>query len=120
MKGRVDASSSFISMYLRHLNVFFQIHINGRNEIEILVNGEILEFDELSTMDLNGVIVLKYNNNTSKYSVIFNAGMSVTIENVEDILHMMLQVPPMFKGAVEDFVLIYFLVSFCCSFTVGR
>jgi len=106
-------------MYLRHLNVSFQIHINGRNEIEILVNGEIVEFDELLTMDLNGVIVLKYNN-TSKYSVIFNSGMSVTIENVEDILHMMLQVPPMFKGAVEDFVLIYFLVSFCCSFILGR
>ncbi|XP_078360277.1 sushi domain-containing protein 2-like isoform X2 [Oculina patagonica] len=74
-----------------------QVHISGRNEIEVLVNGDLMEFDEELMMDFNGVIVLKYNN-TSKYSTIFNSGISVTIEKVEDILQMMLLVPPMFKG----------------------
>ncbi|XP_078360273.1 sushi domain-containing protein 2-like isoform X2 [Oculina patagonica] len=74
-----------------------QVRISGRNEIEVLVNGNLMEFDEELMMDFNGVIVLKYNN-TSKYSTIFNSGISVTIEEVEDLLQMMLLVPPMFKG----------------------
>ncbi|KAL9985251.1 hypothetical protein ACROYT_G007629 [Oculina patagonica] len=74
-----------------------QVHINGRNEVEVLVNGDLMEFDEDLMMDFNGVIVLKYNN-TSKFSAIFYSGISVTIEKVEDILQMMLLVPPMFKG----------------------
>ncbi len=78
----------------------FQVHISGRNEIEVLVNGDLMEFDEEMMMDFNGVIVLKYNN-TSKYSTIFNSGISVTIEKVEDILQMMLLVPPMFKGGYQ-------------------
>ncbi|XP_078360269.1 sushi domain-containing protein 2-like isoform X2 [Oculina patagonica] len=74
-----------------------QVHINGRNEIEVLVNGDLMEFDEDLMIDFNGVIVLKYNN-TSKFSTIFDSGISVTTEKVEDILQMMLLVPPMFKG----------------------
>lgn len=68
-----------------------------------------MEFDEQLMMDFNGVIVLKYND-TSKYSVIFDSGISVTIEKVERILQMMLLVPPMFKGGYEIFSLftIYF------------
>ncbi len=56
-----------------------------------------MEFDEDLMIDFNGVIVLKYNN-TSKFSTIFDSGISVTTEKVEDILQMMLLVPPMFKG----------------------
>ena len=56
-----------------------------------------MEFDEDLMMDFNGAIVLKYNN-ISKYSIIFNSGISVTIEKAEDILQMMLLVPPVFKG----------------------
>lgn len=87
----------------------FQLHISGRNEIEVLVNGNLMEFDEQLMMDFNGIIILKYNN-TSKYSVIFDSGISVTIEKVERILQMMLLVPPMFKGGYEIFLLfsIYF------------
>ena len=51
-------------------------------------------------VDFNGVVVLKYNN-TSKYSVIFNSGISVTIEKGGDILQMMLLVPPMLKGKIK-------------------
>ena len=78
------------------------MHINGRNEIEVLVNGALIEFDEDLMLDFNGVVVLKYNN-TSKYSTIFNSGISVTIEKAEDILQMMLLVPPMFKGIALTF-----------------
>ena len=56
-----------------------------------------MEFDEQLMMDFNGAITLKYNN-TSKYSAIFDSGISVTVEKVEGILQMMLLVPPMFKG----------------------
>ena len=80
--------------------LLFQFHISGRNEIEVLVNGNLMEFDEDLMMDFNGVIILKYNN-TSKYSAIFDSGISVTIEKVEKILQMMLLVPPMFKGGYE-------------------
>ncbi|CAH3144389.1 unnamed protein product [Pocillopora meandrina] len=73
-----------------------QIHINGRREIEILVNSALVEFDEQFMMDFQGATVIKYNN-TSKYSVIFNSGLSVTIERVEDLLQFMLLVPPEFK-----------------------
>ena len=56
-----------------------------------------MEFDEQLMMDFNGVIILKYNN-TSKYSAIFDSGISVTVEKVEGILQMMLLLPPIFKG----------------------
>ena len=80
-------------------SVFFQVHISGRNQIEILVNGVIMEFTEQCMVDLNGVVVLKCKN-TSKYSIMFNSGISVTIEKAEDILQMMMLVPPIFKGEV--------------------
>ena len=83
------------SILRRHFS--FQFHISGRNEIEVLVNGNLMEFDEQLMMDFKGAIILKYNN-TSKYSAIFDSGISVTIEEVEGILQMMLLVPPTFKG----------------------
>lgn len=64
------------------------------------MNGNLMEFDEQLMMDFNGVIILKYND-TSKYSAIFDSGISVTIEKVDRILQMMLLVPPMFKGGYE-------------------
>ena len=65
-----------------------------------------MEFDEQLMMDFNGVTVLKYNN-TSKYSTMFNSGISVIIERVEDLLQMVLLVPTMFKGGVLIFVLMF-------------
>ncbi|CAH3193578.1 unnamed protein product [Porites evermanni] len=75
-----------------------QVHINGRNEMEILVNGVVTEYAEQFMMDFNGVAILKCEN-TSKYSVMFNSGISVTVEKAEaDILQIMMLVPPIFKG----------------------
>ena len=90
-----------------HYCNLFQVQINGRNEIEVLMNGDLVEFDEGLMMDFNGVIVLKYNN-ISKYSTIFDSGISVTTEKVEDILQMMLLVPPIFKGR---YIFIYFVID---------
>jgi len=56
-----------------------------------------MEFNEELMMDFEGVVILKYNT-TSKYSAIFSSGISVTVEKAEDILQMMILVPPMFKG----------------------
>lgn len=52
-------------------------------------------------MDFNGVVILKCEN-TSKYSVMFNSGISVTVERAAaDILQIMMLVSPIFKGAVN-------------------
>ena len=56
-----------------------------------------MEFIGQLMIDFSGVTVVQYNN-TSKYSVIFNSGISVTIEKTDDILQLMLLVPPFFKG----------------------
>ena len=56
-----------------------------------------MEFNEELMMDFEGLVILKYSN-TSKYSAIFSSGISVTVEKAEDILQMMILVPPMFKG----------------------
>ena len=70
-----------------------------------------MEFDEQLMMYFDGVIVVKYNN-TSKYSAIFNSGISVTIDKVEDILQMILLVPTMFKGALHYFIFINLFVFY--------
>jgi len=56
-----------------------------------------MEFNEELMMDFEGLVILKYSN-TSKYSAIFSSGISVTVEKAEDILQMMILVPPMFTG----------------------
>jgi len=59
-----------------------------------------VEFNEQLMMDFNGVIVLT-NNNTEKYSAIFNCGISVTVEKADENLQVMLVVPPLFKGTIN-------------------
>ena len=75
----------------------FQVHISGRNEAEVLVNGNVTEFNGQLITDFNGVRVIKCRH-TSKYSIIFNSGISVSVEQADDILEIMLQVPPIWKG----------------------
>lgn len=55
-------------------------------------------------IDFNDVTVLKYNN-TAKYSTIFESGISVTVEQVDEILQMMLLLPPVFKGMINHFII---------------
>lgn len=69
--------------------------------MEILVNSVVTEYAEQFMMDFNGVVILKCEN-TSKYSVMFNSGISVTVERAAaDILQIMMLVSPIFKGAVN-------------------
>lgn len=53
--------------------------------MEVLVNGDWMEFNEELMMDFEGVIILKYNN-ILKYFVIFSLGILVIVEKVGDIL----------------------------------
>ena len=73
------------------------------------MNGERVDFDELSLLEFNGVSVLYYIN-TTKYSVIFNSGISVTVEGQQELLGLVTLVPTIFKGKnqekVEEFKLI--------------
>ena len=73
------------------------------------MNGDVTEFDEQLVMDFNGVIVFKCSR-ASKYSITFNSGILVRIEKAdEEILQMMIMVPPTFKGAIQIKVLLSFV-----------
>lgn len=74
-----------------------QIQLNGRGLVDVLVNGERIDFDELSLLEFTGVSVLYYTN-TTKYSVIFNSGISVTVEGQQELLGLVTLVPTIFKG----------------------
>ena len=63
------------------------------------MNGEMVVFDELSLLEFDGVSVLQYAN-TSKYSAIFNSGISVTVEGQQELLGLVTLVPTMFKGSI--------------------
>lgn len=72
------------------------------------MNGDVTEFDEQLVMDFNGVIVFKCSS-ASKYSIVFNSGILVRIDKAdEEILQMMLLVPPRFKGAMRIKILLIF------------
>ena len=91
----------------------FQLQISGRNEIEVLVNGNLMEFDEQLMLDFAGVIILKYNN-SARYCIIFESGMSLIVEEVEGILQMLLLVPPVFKGGFTILTInVFFLLNSC-------
>lgn len=64
-----------------------------------MLNGEMVEFDELSLLEFDGVSVLQYGN-TSKYSFIFNSGVSVTVEGQKELLGLVTLVPTAFKGTI--------------------
>ncbi|XP_074609533.1 protein mesh-like isoform X5 [Acropora palmata] len=74
-----------------------QIQLNGRGLVDVLLNGDMVEFDELSLLEFDGVSVLQYGN-TSKYSIIFNSGVSVTVEGQQELLGLVTLVPTAFKG----------------------
>ena len=74
----------------------------------------MVDFDELSFLEFNGVSVLKYVN-TSKYSAIFHSGISVTVEGQTELLGLVTLVPTMFKGTLLGFLFFLngFLFCFC-------
>ena len=72
--------------------------------VDIYVSGEKANFDELSLLQYDGVSVLQYAN-TSKFSAIFNSGISVTVEGQQELLGLVTLVPTMFKGIASLFCL---------------
>ena len=69
--------------------------------VDVLVNGKKVQFDEQSMRDFQGVTVMRYPN-TSKFAVIFNSGISVTVEGQRDLLGIQLLVPTTYKGTSRD------------------
>ena len=63
------------------------------------MNGDMVNFDELSLLEFDGVSVMQYGS-TSKYSAIFNSGISVTVEGQQELLGLVTLVPTIFKGTV--------------------
>lgn len=75
------------------------------------MNGDLVELvEQFSKMDFKSVTVLK-DSNTSTYSVVFTSGVTVTIQKVEDILNLMLLLPPTFKGVLAFFLIKDFQVK---------
>lgn len=74
-----------------------QVGLNGRHTIDVRINGNLTEFEEQLLQDFNGVSVQKHEN-SSKYSVMFSSGISVTIEGQRDLLQLILVVPVSYKG----------------------
>ena len=69
--------------------------------MDVLVNGERVDFDELSLLEFTGVSVLYYTN-TTRYSVIFDSNISVTVEGQQELLSLVTLVPTIFKGKNQD------------------
>lgn len=79
------------------------------------MNGEAVNFDELSLLEFNGLSVLQYVN-TSKYSAIFNSGISVTVEGQQELLGLVTLVPTIFKGRPYCFcclAIVNYFISIC-------
>lgn len=75
------------------------------------MNGDLVELvEQFSKMDFKSVTVSK-DSNTSTYSVVFTSGVTVTIQKVEDILNLMLLMPPTFKGVLAFFLIKDFQVK---------
>ena len=69
------------------------------------INGTLIEFEEVLFQDFKGVSVERHNG-SSKYSVIFSSGISVTIEGQRDLLQLILVVPVSYKRKINFSVLI--------------
>ena len=65
------------------------------------MNGKRVDFDELSLLEFTGVSVLYYTK-TTRYSVIFDSNISVTVEGQQELLGLVTLVPTIFKGKNQD------------------
>ncbi|XP_028415613.1 sushi domain-containing protein 2-like [Dendronephthya gigantea] len=73
-----------------------QFEFNNRRRVDVLVNGEHVEFDEQTRLDFTGVFIVKQNQ--SKFGTYFTSGVAVVVTSVEDFLNYQISVPLRFKG----------------------
>ncbi|XP_028416703.1 sushi domain-containing protein 2-like, partial [Dendronephthya gigantea] len=73
-----------------------QFEFNRRRSIDVLVNGERVEFDEQTRLDFTGVFIVKQNQ--SKFGTYFASGVAIVVTSVEDFLTYQISVPLRFKG----------------------
>ena len=78
-----------------------KVEFNRRRLIDVLVNGNHVEFDEQPRLDFLDVFITK--RNRSKVSIFFTTGVSIDIKSIEDFLTYQISVPKRFKGYVRDF-----------------
>ena len=64
--------------------------------MDVLINGDRVEFDEQKRLDFAGVFILKHNQ--SKIGVYFTSGVSIDIRAIEDFLAYQISIPTRFKG----------------------
>ena len=64
--------------------------------MDVLVNGELIDFDEQSELDFTEVFVVKQNQ--SRINVYFSSGVSLTVIAIEQFLNYEILIPPRFKG----------------------
>ncbi|XP_028417110.1 sushi domain-containing protein 2-like [Dendronephthya gigantea] len=73
-----------------------QFEFNRRRSIDVLVNGERVEFDEQTRLDFTGVFIVKQNQ--TKFGTYFTSGVAIVVTSVEDFLTYQISVPLRFKG----------------------
>ena len=85
-----------------------KVEFNNRRLIDVLVNGNHVEFDEQSRLDFLDVFIVKRNG--SKVSIFLTTGVSVDIKPIEDFLTYQISVPTRFKGYVQSILFNYFSI----------
>ncbi|CAB4032217.1 Hypothetical predicted protein [Paramuricea clavata] len=96
-QGRRTSATALTALVIRGAaSDTVQIDFNSRRRLDVLVNGERVEFDEQTRLDFSGVFIVKQNQ--SKLGIYFTSGVSVTIKATEDFLTYQISIPTRFKG----------------------
>ncbi|XP_031574275.1 sushi domain-containing protein 2-like [Actinia tenebrosa] len=73
-----------------------EIRLNGRGFLDVVVNGQLENFDDEQTVDFKNVMIIKEGNNT-KYSAIFHSGVAVIAEGFTTLMQFTVMMPKHFK-----------------------
>ena len=88
--------ASPISLFKITMFFFFKVEYSSQRLIDVLVNGELVVFDEQSELDYSEVSVVKQNE--SRIRIYFGAGVSLTVIAIEQFLNYEILIPQRFKG----------------------
>ncbi|XP_028416696.1 uncharacterized protein LOC114540886 [Dendronephthya gigantea] len=95
-KGRTTRATALTAFVIKGVTSdTVQFEFNNRRSIDVLVNGERVEFDEQTRLDFTGVFIVKQNE--SIFRTYSTAGVAIVVTSVEDFLTYQISVPLRFK-----------------------
>ncbi|XP_028415599.1 sushi domain-containing protein 2-like isoform X2 [Dendronephthya gigantea] len=96
-KGRTTRATALTAFVIKGVTSdTVQFEFNNRRSIDVLVNGERVEFDEQTRLDFTGVFIVKQNE--SIFRTYSTPGVAIVVTSVEDFLTYQISVPSRFKG----------------------